>query len=62
MSDKALLGELKTSFFLFFVVIFIVVFLALYVKSTINDNREIPVAQTHNNIEPHGRLYPREPQ
>ena len=56
------IDSLKISAFLFFTLILIVIFLALYVNAFVKDGREIPAARTAENIEPPGRLYPREPQ
>ena len=52
----------KSALFCFFTLILVVVFLALYVNAFVKDGREIPAARTAENIEPPGRLYPREPQ
>lgn len=59
---NSLWDAVKISALVFAALIFFIVFLALYVNAVIEDAREVPAAQTEQNLQAHGRLHPREPQ
>lgn len=53
---------IKLSALLFTALVLFIVFLALYINAVVEDRRIVPAEKTEQNIQPHGRIYPRLPQ